>query len=68
MVPVGLVLATGLFLSGCANTTKDVTAGWTPEKIYSEARDEAKAGAWADLCHAQAFVTGRQMPPGAASE
>lgn len=46
MVPVGLVLATGLFLSGCANTTQDVTAGWTPEKIYSEARDEAKAGAW----------------------
>ena len=46
MVPVGLVLATGLFLSGCANTTKDVTAGWTPEKIYSEAGDEAKAGAW----------------------
>lgn len=29
---------------------------------------QAKAGAWADLCHAQAFVTGRQMPPGAASE
>jgi outer membrane protein assembly factor BamD len=46
MVPVGLVLAAGLFLSGCANTTKDVTAGWTPEKIYAEARDEANAGAW----------------------
>ena len=46
MVPVGLVLATGLFLSGCANNPKDPTAGWTPEKIYSEAGDEAKAGAW----------------------
>ena len=46
MVPAGLVLAAGLFLSGCANTTKDVTAGWTPEKIYAEARDEANAGAW----------------------
>lgn len=45
-VPAGLALAVGLFLSGCANTQKDVTAGWTPEKIYSEARDEANAGAW----------------------
>jgi outer membrane protein assembly factor BamD len=35
-----------MLLSGCANTPKDVTAGWTPEKIYSEARDEANAGAW----------------------
>ena len=46
MVPVGLVLATGLLLSGCANTAKDPTVGWTPEKIYSEARDEVNAGAW----------------------
>ena len=45
-VPAGLALAVGLFLSGCANTQKDVTAGWIPEKIYSEARDEANAGAW----------------------
>lgn len=45
-VPTGLVLALGLLLSGCANNPKDVTAGWTPEKIYSEARDEANAGAW----------------------
>ncbi|CAB5678559.1 uracil-DNA glycosylase, family 4 [Delftia tsuruhatensis] len=29
---------------------------------------QAKAGAWADLCHAQAFVTGRRIPPGPASE
>lgn len=46
MVPAGLVLAMGLLLSGCANTSKDPTAGWTPEKIYSEARDEVNAGAW----------------------
>ncbi|WP_416548541.1 outer membrane protein assembly factor BamD [Limnohabitans sp. DCL3] len=45
-VPAGLVLALGLLLSGCANTPKDVTAGWSPEKIYAEARDEANAGAW----------------------
>ena len=45
-VPVGLVLAAGLLLSGCANTPNDVTANWTPEKMYSEARDEVSAGAW----------------------
>jgi outer membrane protein assembly factor BamD len=33
-------------LSGCAGSTIDPTAVWTPEKIYSEARDESSAGAW----------------------
>jgi outer membrane protein assembly factor BamD len=46
VVPTGLVLALGLLLSGCANNPKDVTAGWTPEKIYAEAREEANSGAW----------------------
>jgi outer membrane protein assembly factor BamD len=46
MVPAGLLLAAGLFLSGCANTPKDPTAGWSPEKIYEEAKDEVNAGAW----------------------
>jgi outer membrane protein assembly factor BamD len=32
--------------TGCAGTPTDPTAVWTPEKIYSEARDEASAGAW----------------------
>jgi outer membrane protein assembly factor BamD len=45
-VPMGLFLVLGLLLSGCANTPKDATSGWTPEKIYSEARDEANSGAW----------------------
>jgi len=45
-VPAGLLLAWGLLLSGCANTPKDPTAGWTPEKIYAEARDEVNSGAW----------------------
>jgi outer membrane protein assembly factor BamD len=45
-VPASLVLAAGLILSGCANNPKDPTAAWTPEKIYSEARDEVNAGAW----------------------
>lgn len=46
MVPTGMILALGLFLNGCANTPNDPTANWTPEKIYSEARDEVNAGAW----------------------
>lgn len=46
VVPASLAVAVGLFLSGCASSPKDITAGWTPEKIYSEARDDANAGAW----------------------
>ena len=45
-LPAILLVAASLFLSGCANTTKDETLGWTPEKIYSEARDNANSGAW----------------------
>jgi outer membrane protein assembly factor BamD len=46
MVQAGLVLATGLMLAGCSNTPKDVTVGWSPEKIYSQAKEEADNGAW----------------------
>ncbi len=46
MVPASLVLATGLIVAGCSNTPKDVTAGWSPEKIYAEARERADSGAW----------------------
>ena len=46
VVPASLVVALGLLLAGCSNTPKDITAGWTPEKIYNEARDEVNAGAW----------------------
>jgi len=46
MVPAGLVLATGLMLAGCSNTPKDITVGWSPEKIYSQAKEEADNGAW----------------------
>ncbi len=34
-------LAAALALAGCATEPKDPTAGWSPNKIYSEARDEA---------------------------
>jgi len=46
VVPASWVLVWGLLLSGCANNPKDITAGWSPEKIYNEARDEANSGAW----------------------
>lgn len=45
-VPVTLCLTASLLLSACSNTPKDVTQGWTPERIYAEARDEVSAGAW----------------------
>jgi outer membrane protein assembly factor BamD len=41
-----LVASTATFLTGCSSTPSDPTAAWTPEKIYSEARDEVSAGAW----------------------
>lgn len=46
MVPATLCLLAGLLLVGCASKTKDLTEGWTPDRIYREARDEVAAGAW----------------------
>ena len=37
-------LACVLMLAACSNTPKDETVGWTPEKLYSEAKDEMDAG------------------------
>ena len=39
-------LAAALALAGCATEPKDPTAGWSPNKIYSEARDEAANAAY----------------------
>ena len=33
-------------LGGCSSTPADATAGWSPSKIYTEARDELGAGAY----------------------
>jgi outer membrane protein assembly factor BamD len=46
VLALGFVSLSVALLSGCAGTTTDPSAAWTPEKIYSEARDEASAGAW----------------------
>lgn len=37
--------AAGL-LAGCSSTKEDPTANWSPDRIYTEARDEATAGAF----------------------
>ena len=45
-VPAALCLAALVLLSGCSSSPKDVTQGWSVERIYKEARDEVSAGAW----------------------
>jgi len=42
----GAVLILGSLLAGCVSTPVDPTATWSPNKIYSEAKDEAAAGAY----------------------
>ena len=44
--PVFAVVLTAAFLAGCSSTKDDPTANWTPERIYTEARDEAEAGGY----------------------
>lgn len=40
-------LACGILLLGaCSSTPKDPTAGWSPNRIYAEAKDELKSGAY----------------------
>jgi outer membrane protein assembly factor BamD len=41
---VGAALA--LLLAGCSTVTEDKTAAWSPNKIYAEAQDELKSGAY----------------------
>jgi outer membrane protein assembly factor BamD len=40
--PTALLLA--IVLAGCSSAAKDETAGWSPEKLYSEAKEEADIG------------------------
>lgn len=39
-----VLLAGGL--AGCSSTTEDKTAGWSPNRIYAEAKDELGSGAY----------------------
>src|SRR5574337_1111031 len=42
---ISALLAAGL-LAACASPSEDKTAGWSTDKIYSEARDELNGGAY----------------------
>ena len=44
--PVFAVVFTAALLAGCSSTKEDPTANWTPDRIYTEARDEVQAGAF----------------------
>jgi outer membrane protein assembly factor BamD len=35
-----------LLLAGCSSTPEDKTAGWSPNKIYAEAKDELNSGGY----------------------
>jgi|GEM_PF-22555 len=43
---VAAMLACAFVLSACSTTVKDPTANWSPNKLYSEAKDEANSGAY----------------------
>lgn len=40
------LVGSAVFIVGCASTVEDKTAGWSPNKIYAEAKDELSAGAY----------------------
>jgi len=40
------VLVASFALAGCAGKPLDATAGWSPNKIYAEAKDEARSGSY----------------------
>ena len=44
---LALVAAAGV-VAGCSTTKVDETANWSPNRIYSEAKDEKAAAAWAN--------------------
>ncbi|PWW46401.1 outer membrane protein assembly factor BamD [Melaminivora alkalimesophila] len=45
-LPLIPALLAAALLMGCSSTSEDRTAGWSPEKIHSEARDELQGGAY----------------------
>ena len=47
VVPGWLALCAAAWLvAGCSTTETDKTANWSPNRIYSEAKDESNSGAF----------------------
>lgn len=44
--PVIAAAVLASLLAGCSSTKEDPTANWTPDRIYTEARDEATSGGY----------------------
>ncbi len=45
-VPANVILGVVFLLTACSSAPVDTTAGWSPNRIYSEARDEMNAGGY----------------------
>lgn len=46
VVPALYMAVLAVLLSACSTATVDQTAGWSPNKIYAEAKDEMNSNAW----------------------
>ena len=46
MLQVLLVALAAVLVTGCSSTPEDKTSGWSPNRIYAEAKDELKSGAY----------------------
>jgi len=46
VVPAWMVVSLAALLQGCSSTPIDPTAGWSPTKIYDEARDEMNSAGY----------------------
>lgn len=46
VVPANVILGVAFLLTACSSAPVDTTAGWSPNRIYSEARDEMNAGGY----------------------
>lgn len=46
MLRIALMAGAVVVIAGCASSTEDKTASWSPNRLYSEAKDEMKSGSY----------------------
>ncbi len=46
MVRIAMIAAVMVWVSGCSTTTDDKSANWSPNRLYAEAKEEMKSGAY----------------------